>query len=90
MAYPKWMYRKHPELGMFQQTLVASAEAGADLGASWAEDPSIHGFAVRPAAQISPAHGATNVLYEVVTDSTGKPVEATIEVTIQGDIPNGL
>ena len=92
MTYPKWMYRKHPELGVFQSTLVASAEAAAGLEPNWSEDPTEHGFEVRPVSQMHPSHhvGDNLVLHEVVSSATEKPVNATIDVTLNGDIANGL
>ena len=92
MPYPKWMYRKHPDLGVFQATLAANEVAAIELAAEWTDNPAEHGFAVRPVSQMHPSHhvGENLVLHEVVTDSTGKPVEATIEVTMMGDFPNVL
>ena len=85
--YPKWKYRKHPDLGVFQQTLVASAEAEAELGDDWSDDPTSTGFEVRPSTQMHSAHFTDgNVLHELVTDSTGAPVEAKIDVVLEGDI----
>jgi hypothetical protein len=86
MSYPKWKYRRHPELGVFQQTLVLHAEAEADLDDDWSDNPDNTGFKVRPASQIHSSHIAKNVLHEVVTDGTGKPVEAKIETVMGGDI----
>ena len=92
MSYPKWLYRKHPELGIFQATLVASDKAATELSPDWTDDPAAHGFAVRPVSQMHPSHhvGENLVLHEVVTDSSNTPVEATIEVTMKGDFPNVL
>lgn len=82
MDFPKWKYRKHPELGFFQSTLVAHAEAETELGDTWSDDPNATGFAVRPASQIHTSHIASNVLHEVITDAAGQPVEAEIDVTV--------
>lgn len=89
MAFPKWKYRKHPDLGFFQSTLVASAEAEAELDADWSDDPAASGFEVRPASQIHPSHIAEIPLHEVVSDATGAPVAAGIAMTTVGDI-NGV
>lgn len=86
MAYPKWKYRKHPTLGVFQSTLVASAEAEAELETDWSDDPASTGFEVRPASQLHPSHVTDGGLHEVVTDASGTPVEASIAVTLPGDI----
>ncbi len=85
--FPKWKYRKHPTLGFFQSTLVASAEAEAELEADWSDDPTATGFAVRPAAQLNASQIVPGVqLHEVVTDAQGSPLMATIDVTNAGDI----
>ncbi len=89
MTFPKWKYRKHPTEGFFQQTLVASAEAEAELEADWSDDPESTGFAVRPATQIHHSHFTPGtVLHEVVCDGQGAPVVASIEMT-QGADFNG-
>ena len=87
MPFPKWKYRKHPELGFFQQTLVASAEAEAELDADWSDDPAASGFQTKPANQLHPSHFVDgDMLHEVVTDAKGAPLEAAIDMTMQGDI----
>jgi hypothetical protein len=86
MAFPKWKYRKHPTLGVFQSTLVLTAAAEAELDADWSDDPTSTGFEVRKATQLHPDHITDDLLHEVVTDAAGKPLEATIEVTLQGDL----
>jgi hypothetical protein len=87
MAYPKWKYRKHPDLGVFQSTLVASAEAEAEIGDTWSDDPAGTGFQVRPASQLHATHITDGEqLYEVVTDATGAPIEAVIASVTTGDI----
>ena len=86
MGFPKWKYRKHPDLGVFQSTLVASEEAEATLDADWSDDPKTTGFAVRQASQLHPSHFTEEPLHEVITDNTGAPVAATIEVVLVGDI----
>lgn len=48
MAYPKWKYRKDPQSGAFQSTLVGTAEAETEIGNSWTDDPHGHGVAVVP------------------------------------------
>ena len=88
MSFPKWKYRKHPTLGVFQSTLVADEAAEATLDADWSDDPASTGFAVRPATQMHYSHFTEVPLHEMVTDATGAPVEATIAVTTTGDIPN--
>lgn len=86
MIYPKWKYRKHPTLGIFQRTLVADEAAEATLDADWSDDPASTSFAVRPSTQLSMAHVTEGGLFEVVTDDTGAPVlSANIEMTTQGD-----
>lgn len=86
--YPKWMYRKHPELGVFQSTLVATEEIAKELAnGGWNEDPKSTGFKVRQATQMHPSHHVQGQpLHEVVTDAEGKPLEATIELKNKGDI----
>lgn len=87
MTYPKWKYRKHPTLGVFQSTLVATAEAEASLDPDWSDDPASTGFQVRPASQIHHSHITPDgVLHEVVTDSQGEPLQASIAITTTGDI----
>lgn len=56
MAYPKWLYRKHPTAGVFQSTLCASAEIEAELAADgWNDDPQSHGMDVVPyPAELTP------------------------------------
>ena len=54
MNYPAWLYRKHPDLGIFQSTLCADETAHAELGQDWSEDPASTGFQVRPASQLHP------------------------------------
>ncbi len=86
MPFPKWKYRRHPEEGYFQSTLVASAEAEAQLGTDWSDDPASTGFQVRQAAQVHPSHFTPGeALHEVVTDAEGAPVEAQIDATLNGD-----
>lgn len=89
--FPKWKYRKHPDLGFFQQTLVASAEAEAELDDDWSDDPTSTGFEVRPSTQmhsshVVPGHSDGNVLHELVTDLTGAPLEAKIDAVLKGGI----
>ena len=53
----------------------------------WSDDPVSTGFEVRPSTQMHSAHFTDgNVLHELVTDSTGAPVEAKIDVVLEGDI----
>ena len=86
-TYPKWMYRRHPQLGFFQQTLVASAEACKELDEDWSEDPKATGFEVRPSAQMHSSHFTEgSMLHELVTDGSGTPIEAKIEVVLEADI----
>lgn len=87
MSYPKWKYRRHPELGVFQSTLVGNAQAEAELGKAWSDDPASTGFAVRPATQMHHSHArAPNVLHEAITDADGTtPVSAGISMTLEGD-----
>ena len=86
MAFPKWKYRKHPTLGVFQSTLVADAEHEAGLDPDWSDDAATTGFEVRPASQINPVHSDAGQLFEVVTDGNGLPVTATIATTTGGDV----
>lgn len=87
MLFPKWKYRKHPTLGVFQSTLVANAIAEAELGPDWSDDPVDTGFQVRPATQIHAAHITDGpVLHEVVSVSRGRPLQASIDITTTGDI----
>jgi hypothetical protein len=86
MSYPKWKYRKNPHEGFFQQTLVANEKAEAELEADWVDDPAETGFETRVASQLHPSHITENHLHEVVSSATGAPVEATIEMTMRGDI----
>jgi hypothetical protein len=89
MIYPKWKYRKHPDLGFFQSTLVTSAEAELELGTEWDEDPQTTGFKVRPANHVHVSHivGSTP-LHELATDAAGEPVLADIAITTTGDALN--
>ena len=89
--FPKWKYRKHPDLGFFQSTLVAHAEAEKELGKDWSDDPKNTGFEVRPAAQLHPSHVVAghhegNILHEVVYDFNHAPTEATIDLILKGDL----
>lgn len=72
MFQAKWMYRKHPELGHFDRTMVTTEQAEKELlEDGWSEDPTAHGFKVRPATQIHTAHivkGEGLQLHEVVPD----------------------
>ena len=89
MNYPKWKYRKHPDLGIFQATLVASEKAEKLLDKGWSDDPTATGFRVRPASHIHASHIVEGVqLHEVVTDKSGAPIAAAIHVTTTGDIQN--
>lgn len=89
MPYPKWKYRKHPDLGVFQSTLVANEKAEAELDSDWSEDPTATGFKVRPAAHLHVSHIVDGTpLHDVVTDPAGVPVQADIAVTTTGDIQN--
>jgi hypothetical protein len=90
MAFPKWKYRKHPTLGVFQQTMVLTAEAEAELDADWSDDPASTGFEVRPASQIHTSHIVPeNQLHEVVADANGDPLVADIKMETTGDVSNG-
>ena len=91
MAYPKWKYRRHPILGVFQATLVASAGAESELEveseASWSDDPKSTGFEVRLARWIHDSHVVEDLpLHEVVTDASGEPILVDIAVTTAGDV----
>lgn len=56
MNFPKWKYRKDPVDGAFQSTLVGNAQAEAELGAAWTDDPHGHGIEVVPyPAELTPA-----------------------------------
>jgi hypothetical protein len=48
LLYPKWMYRANPDTGQYQCTLVGNAEAEAEIGPTWTDDPHGHGIAVVP------------------------------------------
>ena len=87
MTYPKWKYRKHPTGGFFQSTFVLTEQAESELDPDWSDDPTATGFEVRPARQIHASHITPGqVLHEVVTDATGQPLQASIDITMQGDI----
>ena len=86
MTIPKWKYRKHQTEGYFQATFVTSAAAELELDPDWSDDPADTGFQVRPAAQVHESHVTDPPLFEPVTESTSKPVEASIEITLAGDI----
>jgi hypothetical protein len=89
MSYPKWKYRKHPVLAIFQSTLVLSLEAETELEADWSDNPAATGFQVRPATQLHTAHITDGLpLHEVVTDATGAPLIAEIAITTTGDALN--
>ena len=89
MSYPKWKYRKHPDMGFFQSTFVLTAEAEAELEADWSDDPASTGFAVRPATQINTAHIAVGLqLHEPVDSGAGPAASATVAITTSGDTQN--
>jgi hypothetical protein len=89
MSYPKWKYRKHPTLGVFQSTLVASEDAEIELGTEWNEDPQVTGFKVRPANHVHVSHIVDGLpLHELATDAAGSPVIADIAITTTGDTLN--
>lgn len=48
LLFPKWKYRKDPDDGNFQSTLVADAETEKQLGPSWTDNPKEHGIEVVP------------------------------------------
>lgn len=85
MSFPKWKYRRHPVLNVFQSTLVANSEAETELGAEWSDNPEDTGFAVRAAGQIHPSHIASNVLHEAVSDASQPATEAKIDAVMYGD-----
>ena len=86
MSYPKWKYRKHPDLGVFQSTLVANEKAESELDADWSDDPTSTGFKVRPASHLHVSHFVAGTqLHELVTDAEGLPVQADIKVVLNGD-----
>lgn len=72
MAYPKWMYRKHPAIGAFQSTLVADEKIAAELAKDgWNEDPHSHGMKVVPyPAELTP--GGTLLHHQTMSDANGK------------------
>jgi len=86
MTIPKWKYRKNPEDGGFQATFVTSAAAELELEPDWSDDPTSTGFQVRPATQVPESHVTEPPLFVPVTESTSKPIEASIEITLAGDI----
>lgn len=90
MAIPKWMYRKHPIVGNFQSTHVTTEKAAEELAAEgWSDNADEHGVAVRPAAQMHPAHAAAGPVYEVAGTAAGQPVTpAEIALTVEGDRGN--
>ena len=73
MNYPKWMYRTHPALGVFQQTRVASAEAETELEAGWS-DTSAEGA----------THGETDPLFEPAPVVTTASIEAVTTADLNG------
>jgi len=86
MAFPKWKYRKHPLDGYFQATLVLTEVAESELETNWSDDPADTGFQVRPAAQAYESHVTDIPLFEVITDASNPAVEATLDLTLVGDI----
>lgn len=70
MAYPKWKYRVDPVDGKFQSTLVGTAEAEAEIGPSWTENPHAHGLEVVPyPAELTP--GGTLMHHGTQADANG-------------------
>ena len=47
MNYPKWKYSTDAQ-GNFLSTLIGTAEAEAQLGIAWTDDPHAHGVEVVP------------------------------------------
>ena len=92
MSYPKWKYRKHPELGVFQPTLVTTAEAEQELGSEWSDDPASTGFAVRPASSLHVSHIVEGTPLHEVAPSDGRETQtitsADIAILTAGDIQN--
>lgn len=83
---PKWKYRRHPIEGYFQATLVTSALAELELDADWSDTPDSTGFQVRPAAQVHESQITDTPLFEGITDASSPAVEATLDLTLVGDI----
>ena len=48
LQFPKWKYRRNPETGQYQCTLVADAAVEVDLGSTWTDNPHEHGIEVVP------------------------------------------
>ena len=90
MAYPKWKYRKHPDLGVFQSTLVATETAEKELGEDWSDDPTSTGFNVRPASHLHISHIVEDIpLHEAVGEAETQTItSADIAIVTAGDIQN--
>jgi hypothetical protein len=84
MNCPKWKYRKHPALGVFQSTFVLTDAAEAELEADWNDDPTTTGFLISP--QMQYANGMPHAV--PVADASGEPLPADIAVTTTGDVKN--
>jgi len=68
--YPKWKYRVHPSEGVFQSTLVGTAEAEQEIGDSWTDDPHEHGVeVVLYPAEVTP--GGTLMHHGTQADANG-------------------
>jgi hypothetical protein len=70
LKYPKWKYRVDPIDKVFQSTLVANAEAEAEIGPSWTDNPHEHGIEVVPhPAELTP--GGTLMHHPIQADANG-------------------